>query len=63
MLKPKLLKTKILKLEASIDIRMLHFSHETNGAQFLIGPTRGEGGSGGFLEDLPKIGFKTETMV
>ena len=46
-----------------IEIRLPHFSRETFGAQFLIGRTRGEGGSGGFLEDLPKIGFKIETMT
>ena len=40
-----------------------HFSHETFDIQFIIGRARGRGGSGGFLEDLPKIGFKIETMM
>ena len=42
------------KLEASIDIRLLRFSHETFGAPFLIGPTRGEGGQVAFLRTSPK---------
>ena len=54
MLKPKLFKTQILKLETSIDVRLPHFSHETVGAQFLIGRTRGEGGQVAFLRTSPK---------
>ena len=45
-------------MKPSIDIRLLHFSHETFGAQFLIGPTRGEGGQVAFLRTSPKVGLK-----
>ena len=45
---------QILKHETSIDIRLHHFSHETIGAQFLLGPTRGEGGQMAFLRTSPK---------
>ena len=31
-------------MKPSIVMRLHQFSHETNGAQFLIGRTRGEGG-------------------
>ena len=45
---------QILKHETSIDIQFRHFSHETFGAQFLIGRTRGEGGQVAFLRTSPK---------
>ena len=50
MLKPKLYKTWILKLEAWESFIASFWSYW-------------RGGSGGFLKDLPKIGFKIETMM
>ena len=53
--KRETLNTIILKHETtSIDIRLDHFSHETIGAQFPIGRTRGEGGQVAFLRTSPK---------
>ena len=57
MLKRNPFKTQILKLEASIDIRLLHFSHETFHIQFLIGRTRGEGGQVAFGHETFHIQF------
>ena len=56
------LKSVNLETRSLIELHFHHFSHETIGAQFLI-VVRVERGSDGFLEDLPKIGFKIETMV
>ena len=54
------LKTSKLRLS----IRLHHFSHETIGTfNSLLGVRVERGESGGFLEDLPKIGFKIETLV
>ena len=45
-------------MKPSIDIRVHHFSHETFGAQFLIGRTRGDGGQVAFLRTSPKKALK-----
>ena len=45
---------QILKHETSIDIRVHHVSHDTFGAQFLIGRTPGEGGQVAFLRTYPQ---------